>query len=532
MSASSWIYNHPNPDDADNDSFAESYDFDSRTTSSYCSSSWWQEPMVVGYAFGPKKMSTMSVVMAEASRAEVIHEEQDDEQNLFYTKTIIDSHMEDINLEKSSVPPIRTIKTTRFSSNLTSEALEGLERGTTNNPNNNNNNKNNNAVTPKTSSIIHFGATSTNNSSDIKSIVRHFRSSCSSTAASVSETTVSTPTTSATTLTRRSPSRFPIRISFVPLDPDFPLHEQHGGNFDLILHKLTEDILSCSLGAGDAAAQARVMRLKDYQLQHPSCCLIDDPNSVITLMSRSAISCRLQECLQDVTSASGIPVTAPKYIVVNQEDTLNIQQQLQQKAMTVPLIVKPLVAAGTKESHYMTILIQQSERAMKRIPPNSLIQQYVNHDAVLYKVYVMGQHFHVYKRASVPNLPPDISKLSNKDLVEFDSQHPYPRLQDFGLSTESGSIPQQKGSQRQPLVSSDEVRPIVDALKRAFGLELFGFDILVSAEKQEWLVVDVNYFPSYKEVPNFPNQLAHYLTQRVLHQRRQNLQDNEEINTR
>ena len=100
MSASSWIYNHPNPDDADNDSFAESYDFDSRTTSSYCSSSWWQEPMVVGYAFGPKKMSTMSVVMAEASRAEVIHEEQDDEQNLFYTKTIIDSHMEDINLEK------------------------------------------------------------------------------------------------------------------------------------------------------------------------------------------------------------------------------------------------------------------------------------------------------------------------------------------------------------------------------------------------------------------------------------------------
>jgi Inositol 1,3,4-trisphosphate 5/6-kinase ATP-grasp domain len=69
-------------------------------------------------------------------------------------------------------------------------------------------------------------------------------------------------------------------------------------------------------------------------------------------------------------------------------------------------------------------------------------------------------------------------------------------------------------------VTVEEVRPIVDVLKRAFGLELFGFDILMGSEDREWLVVDVNYFPSYKEVPNFPSLLAQYLTQRVLEQRR------------
>ena len=74
-------------------------------------------------------------------------------------------------------------------------------------------------------------------------------------------------------------------------------------------------------------------------------------------------------------------------------------------------------------------------------------------------------------------------------------------------------------------VTPEEVRPIVGALKRAFGLELFGFDIIIASppsdgsDRKEMLVIDVNYFPSYKEVPNFPALLAQYLTNRVLQQR-------------
>jgi glutathione synthase/RimK-type ligase-like ATP-grasp enzyme len=68
-------------------------------------------------------------------------------------------------------------------------------------------------------------------------------------------------------------------------------------------------------------------------------------------------------------------------------------------------------------------------------------------------------------------------------------------------------------------VTADEVRPIVNVLKNAFGLEMFGFDVL-QGEDGEYLVVDVNYFPSYKEVKDFPFLLAQYLTQRVLEQRR------------
>ena len=38
----------------------------------------------------------------------------------------------------------------------------------------------------------------------------------------------------------------PIHVSFVPIDLDTPLEEQHGGKFDVIIHKTTEDIVCMS----------------------------------------------------------------------------------------------------------------------------------------------------------------------------------------------------------------------------------------------------------------------------------------------
>ena len=86
-------------------------------------------------------------------------------------------------------------------------------------------------------------------------------------------------------------------------------------------------------------------------------------------------------------------------------------------------------------------------------------------------------------------------------------------------------------------VTKEEIEPVTNALRQAFGLELFGFDVLVKhqhqgnerdknhdgdAEKKEILVVDVNYFPGYKEVPNFPSLLAQYLTQKAVESRLRN----------
>ena len=77
--------------------------------------------------------------------------------------------------------------------------------------------------------------------------------------------------------------------------------------------------------------------------------------------------------------------------------------------------------------------------------------------------------------------------------MEFDSQRPYPKRSDFGVEEEEeGDTKVGKGGkdgnvgpindgmkQSTYQVTSEEIRPVADCLRKAFGLELFGFDILV-----------------------------------------------------
>ena len=558
----------------------EDLDSSQSNHSHYSFSERMNKPIVVGYAFGPKKMSTMGVVLAEASRVKVIHEElkedkyDDDEHHEKEEGEQQQQH----EIDEAQLFGCEQQQETHPSFMLTSAALRGLEEQTTGR-----NRSAGNHHAPK-STIITLG---NSNNTDLQHIVRYFRSNCSSAAASASiasmgETTVSTPTTTNScstynnykqnrrnsTSSRGEWNRFPVQISFVPLDPDQPLEEQHGGKFDLILHKLTEDILTCSLMQDNKHSKSsnsnsntqsqqeemerqqriidpslrRVRAIRDYcYRRNPNCCLVDDPKHVQTLMSRSEIANVLQRCLKDVKTTSGIPVKSPRFVVVpecsdqdaendetnpphQQYQTRDLVQALQDNnqgdgsKLSTPLIVKPLIAAGTKQSHYMLIAIQES--ALTKLPPKSIVQEFVNHDATLYKVYVLGDFVNVYKRHSLPNLPSDLSEAT-VDMVKFDSQRPYPKLKDFGIENEDGSdcnncsIPLSAST-----VTREEVKPIVEVLKRAFGLELFGFDILMGSNNGDCFVVDVNYFPSYKEVPDFPSLLAQYLTQRVLEQRR------------
>ena len=349
------------------------------------------------------------------------------------------------------------------------------------------------------------------------------------------------------------------------------------------------------------------------------------------------------------------------------------------------LIAKPLTAAGTKSSHHMGIVLARD--GLQRLKLPCLLQEYANHGEKLFKVYILGDSVWVFSRDSLPNLPgreifeqfqssrdeeeeddcqspaavaavaaairPQCSSLLSKKrprtesyveferpagsrcYVEFNSQRPYPKLSDFGLTSsrdllannyddkepstshddsikhEGSGMSEEEQRKKQrcedkslvtsrrafysvgehcqesstPLmrkvqnnttitatkrridsddlarfVTKDELEPVTTALRNAFGLELFGFDVLVKHNNstnprrkkknnpalvldgsddsinndgdrafvnddddvndgKEILVVDVNYFPGYKEVPNFPSLLAQYLTQKAVESR-------------
>lgn len=440
--------------------------------------------------------------------------------------------------------------------------------------------------------------------------------------------------------------RHPIRVSFVPIDLDKPLEEQHGGKFDVILHKMTEDILCLSKmlrpqftndGEGgveefhqnwiqsgvkpldlitptdtmtrhQARASRRIQRLREYKkIDNPSCVLVDSPSNILAVMSRADMAEVLSCCLAGVTTKAGIPVRTPRFKVVDEDREVEtpdgcdvLANEIDNAGFEYPLIAKPLTAAGTKSSHHMGIVLARD--GLQRLKTPCLLQEYANHGEKLFKVYVLGNSVWVYSRDSMPNLPlgekemlppsddyretPISSPLENNSsaetnnrppnslkrrrcesyveferqagsrcYVEFNSQRPYPKISDFGnlhdaprnkqhrvsptgpptTLSSSQNLHQQQEHDSTPMgsqnnlarfVTREEIEPVTNALRSAFGLDLFGFDVLVKEGRngKEILVVDVNYFPGYKEVPNFPSLLAQYLTTKAVESRWRNFE--------
>jgi inositol-1,3,4-trisphosphate 5/6-kinase / inositol-tetrakisphosphate 1-kinase len=478
-----------------------------------------QHSILVGYAFGSKKMNTMGAVMAEASKTKVATMTNNDYPNTDHQK---------INKDNQTI--IRNIVSDDHNHNNISH----------DNNNNDNNKKNKERPTcfltnmilqdQEASSNVFFSISGGPSGAGLGNIVRNLRQD---------DETASTTKTSSTISSSWHP--IPIRVSFVPLDLDSPLEEQHGGHFDVILHKMTEDCLvlnqiddtyktliqetTTEHELHDAVSKLapelqislqRMHRLVHYQQNHARCALIDHPSHVQVVMSRWQIATILQTALNDVCSTSGIPCQTPRFVTFQggtlktAVSTVSTTTLSAMPPLKYPLIAKPLTAAGTKKSHCMGVVLHQA--GLTHIETPCLLQEYANHNSILYKVYVLGETVHVFSRPSLPDLPIHSHELNRLDsYVEFDSQRPYPTLADFGLSIS----PQE--CQPKEWLEVEELTPIVASLRRAFGLDLFGFDILHTGTVL--LVVDVNYFPSYKEVSHFPQLLATYLMHRAMQNR-------------
>lgn len=179
-----------------------------------------------------------------------------------------------------------------------------------------------------------------------------------------------------------------------------------------------------------------------------------------------------------------------------------------------------------------------NEEGLDLVPTPVVLQEFYNHDGVLFKVYVLGDHIQVFRRNSLPNLGPNVRNLV------FDSQQPYPSGRDFGTDEGveagdgSGSSLQDLEEDRDPKtpikngedggccggkqigvaprVSVDQIRLAASQLSEAFQLEIFGFDVIVDKATGDLVVVDVNYFPSFKEIPDFPALLRAFLRRKAL----------------
>jgi inositol-1,3,4-trisphosphate 5/6-kinase / inositol-tetrakisphosphate 1-kinase len=277
-------------------------------------------------------------------------------------------------------------------------------------------------------------------------------------------------------------------MDLVPIDASRPLVEQ--GPFHLLIHKLYGD---------DWRAQ-----LEAFAAHHPTVPIVDPPHAIDRLHNRISM-------LQAVSEIDNSPLDdhrtfgIPSQVVVYDADALADSGFL--AALRFPLIAKPLVADGTAKSHKMSLVYHRD--GLRKLRPPLVLQEFVNHGGVIFKVYVVSGHVTCVKRRSLPDVSPE-DDASVEGSVSFSQISNLPNERTAEEYYEDMSL---EDAVTPPAAFVDQ---IAGGLRRALGLQLFNFDMIRDVRAGDrYLVIDINYFPGYAKMPGYETVLTDFFWEMV-----------------
>ncbi|KAF3830915.1 hypothetical protein GH733_002153 [Mirounga leonina] len=178
------------------------------------------------------------------------------------------------------------------------------------------------------------------------------------------------------------------------------------------------------------------------------------------------------------------------------DDTMRL---LEQNGLAFPFICKTRVAHGTN-SHEMAIVFNQE--GLSAIQPPCVVQNFINHNAVLYKVFVVGESYTVVQRPSLKNFS---AGTSDRESIFFNS-HNVSKPESSSVLTALDKI---EGVFERP--SDEVIRELSRALRQALGVSLFGIDIIINNQTGQHAVIDINAFPGYEGVTEFFTDLLNHV---------------------
>ncbi|RHY07287.1 hypothetical protein DYB25_010584 [Aphanomyces astaci] len=256
-------------------------------------------------------------------------------------------------------------------------------------------------------------------------------------------------------------------IHFIHIDLDAVTSAQNFldmyGPLDAILHKLAHDMVFEPLG--DAAAIRNMQIIRELTSLHPNIPFIDPLESVRVLTDRAAVSRMLE-------SVPGSLFHLPRHAILDSAAAkASIVSQIHAGLFPLPVLAKSLEACGASSFPQSWL---SSPFFVTGTDASHVMKEYINHGGRLFKGYVLGKDILVAERTSLPDLS------SSAATVEFNTQVPFPTLAAF-----------------------ETFQAIGRAIQATTGLSLFGFDVIVAAKTNHLVVVDVNYFPSFKEMIDF-----------------------------
>eukprot|EP00730_Choanoeca_flexa_P000113 TRINITY_DN10048_c0_g2_i1.p2 TRINITY_DN10048_c0_g2~~TRINITY_DN10048_c0_g2_i1.p2 ORF type:complete len:325 (+),score=82.89 TRINITY_DN10048_c0_g2_i1:253-1227(+) len=273
-------------------------------------------------------------------------------------------------------------------------------------------------------------------------------------------------------------------------------------DFNVVLHKLTDTIARAR--DGNEQAKRQLERLQEYRSRQPNVIMIDNLSSVAVLLDRGLT---YSLATQMEMYPGEIPLLTPTFSVVKDKEAalalLSKPSSSADHQLHFPLLSKSILAHGSTKAHHMAILFDTDGLADVEYP--CVLQQFVNHNAVVFKLFVLGNDISVVKRPSIRNLDPS----THTETIFFDSHKVSKADSDSHLNLAGAHY--SSGTQ----LELAQLRPSVQRLRHKLGLDLFGIDVVVCCESNRHYIVDVNYFPGYNGVEGFHDSLIALLHSRA-----------------
>ena len=286
-------------------------------------------------------------------------------------------------------------------------------------------------------------------------------------------------------------------VTFIKMDLEKDLDDQ--GPFDRVVHKMTDELVAENT---DERARQRLERFATYLSAHPGILDSEPVAKQRGFLQREKLCELLAELSNDLKRKDdGSKVQCPNYLVVHERSPC-YSPDLDRASIQFPVITKSLPACGSAYSHTMGVVL--TEEGLHAFDPPFIIQEYYNHNCILFKVFIIGDFLHVVRRPSLRNFDPRTEHgLRQEDLIFNSQDPPPPHLFDGSIAIEDASL--------WPNPPEEVLRALNRGLQEHFGVHLLGFDVITQVETGRYAVVDVNFFPSYKGVPNMGKRMASFL---------------------
>ncbi len=271
-------------------------------------------------------------------------------------------------------------------------------------------------------------------------------------------------------------------VNLVWVDICKPLEEQ--GPFDVIIHKL----------AGEEWSK----QLAEYKVRHPGVIIVDPPEAIEKLHNRISM---LQAVAQVQISEAPATCGIPNQLIVENAEAMSNKEAID--ALTFPVIAKPLVADGSATSHAMFLVF--NVRGLAKLKPPMVLQEFVNHGGVIFKVYVAGEYFTCVQRKSLPDIHEDQMESTEEPLS-------FSQISNMAAaaSGESGTLVDENLAKAK-FPPASFIADMANGLREALGLRLFNFDVIRDTKVgNRYLVIDINYFPGYAKMPEYESVLTDF----------------------